>query len=148
MGSFVGTHEYVAPEILSEEGYAGSVDWWAFGILIYEMVVGRTPFKGKSQKETLENIIDVTEEVTFPETSPVGNECKDLICKLLAKDKTQRLQNPLSIKAHPFFRNVAWPRKFLCFPFRFVLLGYSVSVHVAQLFATKSLQSSRHLSIL
>jgi protein-serine/threonine kinase len=111
--SFVGTHEYVAPEIIAEGGYGGSVDWWAFGILLYEMIYGKTPFKGNSQMQTLENILDTTEEVEFPtnETDPaVSDECKDLINQLLAKDVTQRLQNALYIKAHPFFRSVAWPR--------------------------------------
>lgn len=111
--SFVGTHEYVAPEIIAEEGYVGSVDWWAFGILLYEMVYGKTPFKGKIQTQTLENILDITEEVEFPTdeaAQEVSDECKDLLRKLLAKDVAKRLQNPLSIKAHPFFRSVAWPR--------------------------------------
>lgn len=113
--SFVGTHEYVAPEIIAEGGYGGSVDWWAFGILLYEMVYGKTPFKGTTQTQTLENILDTTEEVEFPadELDPdVSDECKDLISRLLAKDVTQRLQNALFIKAHPFFRSVAWPRTF------------------------------------
>ena len=83
--SFVGTHEYVAPEIIAEEGYVGSVDWWAFGILIYEMVYGTTPFRGSTQVQTLENILDITEDIEFPEQVPTSEIFKDLIRKLLAK---------------------------------------------------------------
>jgi protein-serine/threonine kinase len=83
--SFVGTHEYVAPEIIAEEGYVGSVDWWAFGILLYEMIYATTPFKGSTQIQTLENILDVTEEIQFPSNIKISETCKDLIRKLLAK---------------------------------------------------------------
>ncbi|KAJ0411648.1 hypothetical protein ATCC90586_004117 [Pythium insidiosum] len=126
--SFVGTHEYVAPEVIAEEGYVGSVDWWAFGILLYEMVFGVTPFRGATQAQTLENIIDICEDISFPEppkrdgsgaddddaatsiTTPVVSDaCKDLIRRLLDKTVSKRLQNPLHIKSHPFFADVVWP---------------------------------------
>lgn len=107
--SFVGTHEYVAPEIIAEEAYNRSVDWWAFGILIYEMVYGRTPFRGKNQIQTLENILDISEDIDFPLDVPVSENCKDLIQQLLAKTVDKRLQNPLFIKSHPFFEGIVWP---------------------------------------
>lgn len=109
--SFVGTHEYVAPEIIAEEGYVGSVDWWAFGILLYEMIYGTTPFKGSTQLQTLENILDLTDEIDFPTDVEVSAECKDLIRKLLDKTVRRRLQNPLHIKTHPFFKETVWPCK-------------------------------------
>lgn len=108
--SFVGTHEYVAPELIAEEGYAGSVDWWAFGILLYEMLFGTTPFKGDTKTQTLENILDITESIEFPPDVVVSDECKDLLRQLLAKFVPSRLQNPMVIKAHPFFKEVTWPR--------------------------------------
>lgn len=111
--SFVGTHEYVAPEIIAEEGYVGSVDWWAFGILLYEMIYSTTPFKGSTQIQTLENILDLTEDIDFPSEIPVSDCFKDLIRQLLAKHVSRRLQNPLHIKAHPFFKGTPWPREFL-----------------------------------
>ncbi|DAZ94764.1 TPA: hypothetical protein N0F65_011328 [Lagenidium giganteum] len=106
--SFVGTHEYVAPEIIAEEGYVGSVDWWAFGILLYEMVYATTPFRGTTQIQTLENILDISEDIEFPTDVTVSEEFKDLIRRLLAKNVTKRLQNPILIKTHPFFRSVRW----------------------------------------
>lgn len=114
--SFVGTHEYVAPEIIAEEGYVGSVDWWAFGILLYEMLFGRTPFRGSTQVQTLENILDICEEIEFPSDTPVTDECKDLLQQLLAKNVNNRLQNPLHIKSHPFFHGLVWPRTYCHHP--------------------------------
>ncbi|KAB1222721.1 Protein kinase PINOID [Morella rubra] len=55
--SFVGTHEYVAPEVASGGSHGNAVDWWAFGIFIYEMIYGRTPFAAASNETTLRNII-------------------------------------------------------------------------------------------
>lgn len=107
--SFVGTHEYVAPEIIAEEGYVGSVDWWALGILLYEMIYGTTPFKGSTHIQTLENILDLSEEIDFPSDVDVSEDFKDLVRRLLDKTVNRRLQNPLEIKAHPFFRETVWP---------------------------------------
>jgi serine/threonine protein kinase len=42
----VGTEEYLSPEVINATGHNGSVDWWSFGIFIYELVAGSTPFKG------------------------------------------------------------------------------------------------------
>ena len=104
--SFVGTHEYIAPEIISEDGYAGSVDWWSFGVLVYEMVYGRTPFRGPTDMDTLENIVGY--EVVFPKDIKVSDVCKDLLSRLLHKDVACRLTNPVEIKNHPFFKDIHW----------------------------------------
>ncbi|GJW54281.1 protein kinase PINOID [Tanacetum coccineum] len=55
--SFVGTHEYVSPEVASGRSHGNAVDWWALGIFIYEMVYGCTPFAGASNEATLRNIV-------------------------------------------------------------------------------------------
>ena len=47
--SFVGTHEYLAPEIIKGEGHGSAVDWWTFGIFLYELLFGKTPFKGTGE---------------------------------------------------------------------------------------------------
>ncbi|EAZ10736.1 hypothetical protein OsJ_00573 [Oryza sativa Japonica Group] len=62
--SFVGTHEYLAPEVISGQGHGSAVDWWTLGVFMYEMLYGRTPFKGESNEKTLINIIK--QPVTFP----------------------------------------------------------------------------------
>ncbi|KAG0463886.1 hypothetical protein HPP92_019955 [Vanilla planifolia] len=48
--SFVGTHEYLAPEVISGTGHGSAVDWWTFGVFLFEMIYGKTPFKGKTTK--------------------------------------------------------------------------------------------------
>lgn len=65
--SFVGTEEYIAPEVIKGNGHTSAVDWWTLGILIYEMLFGTTPFKGKNRNATFANIL--RDEVPFPEGS-------------------------------------------------------------------------------
>lgn len=65
--SFVGTEEYIAPEVIKGSGHTSAVDWWTLGILIFEMLYGTTPFKGKNRNATFANIL--REEVAFPEHS-------------------------------------------------------------------------------
>ena len=67
--SFVGTEEYIAPEVIKGCGHTSAVDWWTLGILIYEMLFGITPFKGKNRNATFANIL--RDEVPFPEHSGV-----------------------------------------------------------------------------
>ena len=65
--SFVGTEEYIAPEVIKGNGHTSAVDWWTLGILIYEMLFGTTPFKGKNRNATFANIL--RDDVPFPEHS-------------------------------------------------------------------------------
>ncbi|KAK8087054.1 serine/threonine protein kinase- AGC family [Apiospora phragmitis] len=65
--SFVGTEEYIAPEVIKGSGHTSAVDWWTLGILIYEMLYGTTPFKGKNRNATFANIL--REDIPFPEHS-------------------------------------------------------------------------------
>ncbi|ODH15186.1 AGC/RSK/RSK-UNCLASSIFIED protein kinase [Paracoccidioides brasiliensis] len=110
--SFVGTEEYIAPEVIKGDGHTSAVDWWTLGILIYEMLFGTTPFKGKSRNSTFANIL--RDEVPFPESSgspQISNICKSLIRKLLIKDETRRLgarAGASDVKTHPFFRTTQW----------------------------------------
>jgi len=84
--SFVGTAEYIAPEVIQGYGQSSSVDWWTFGILMFEMLYGATPYRGKSQDDTFTQILNG--EIKFPEHHlyPVSSNCKSLIKKLLAHD--------------------------------------------------------------
>lgn len=105
--SFVGTEEYVAPEVVRGVGHSSSVDWWTLGILIYEMIFGSTPFKGSFSDETFSNII--ANGVKFPEDVVVSTECKSLIKKLLKRDPERRLghaNGASDIKRHPWFSNI------------------------------------------
>ncbi|CAI9783474.1 unnamed protein product [Fraxinus pennsylvanica] len=108
--SFVGTHEYVAPEVASGRSHGNSVDWWALGIFIYEMIYGRTPFAGASNETTLRNIIK--SPLTFPTGGPSGlseMHARNLISGLLNKDPSKRLgskRGAADIKSHPFFKGL------------------------------------------
>ncbi|PIN12783.1 putative serine/threonine protein kinase [Handroanthus impetiginosus] len=114
--SCVGTHEYLAPELVSGGGHGKGVDWWAFGVLIYELLYGTTPFKGGSKESTLRNIAS-TRGVRFPvreaeREQPGTAEARDLIEKLLVKDPRKRLgcaRGATDIKRHPFFNGIKWP---------------------------------------
>lgn len=100
--SFVGTEEYVAPEVISGEGHDFAVDWWSLGIVLHELIYGTTPFKGANRKETFHRII--TKE---PELSGATTPLRDLIKKLLEKDPERRIQVK-DIKSHDFFKGVKW----------------------------------------
>ncbi|KAH8907045.1 Serine/threonine-protein kinase nrc-2 [Coniochaeta sp. PMI_546] len=110
--SFVGTEEYIAPEVIKGSGHTSAVDWWTLGILIYEMLYGTTPFKGKNRNATFANIL--REDIPFPDHAgapQVSNLCKSLIRKLLIKDENRRLgarAGASDIKSHPFFRTTQW----------------------------------------
>ncbi|KAL6199464.1 hypothetical protein ACLB2K_029248 [Fragaria x ananassa] len=107
--SFVGTHEYLAPEIVSGEGHGSAVDWWTLGIFIFELFYGVTPFKGVDNELTLANI--VARALELPKEPAVPSVAKDLISQLLAKDPDKRLGSLMgasAIKRHPFFQGVNW----------------------------------------
>ncbi|PSR87027.1 kinase-like domain-containing protein [Coniella lustricola] len=110
--SFVGTEEYIAPEVIKGSGHTSAVDWWTLGILIYEMLYGTTPFKGKNRNATFANIL--REDIPFPDHAgapQISNLCKSLIRKLLIKDENRRLgarAGASDIKVHPFFRTTQW----------------------------------------
>lgn len=86
--SFVGTEEYLAPEVIAGTGHGPEVDWWALGIFIYEMVYGYTPFRGSRRDETFDNILKM--KLSFAAKPTVSPECQDLIAGLLAKDPAKR----------------------------------------------------------
>ncbi|KAF9429082.1 serine/threonine protein kinase, AGC, partial [Entomortierella beljakovae] len=110
--SFVGTEEYIAPEVIKGTGHTSSVDWWTLGILIYEMLFSTTPFKGKDRVATFNSILHT--EVQFPENNGaqiVTANCKSLIRKLLIKEENLRLGSiagASDVKQHPFFKTTNW----------------------------------------
>ncbi|KAL2486283.1 AGC kinase family protein [Abeliophyllum distichum] len=100
--SFVGTEEYVAPEIILGIGHDFSVDWWCLGVMLYEMLYGTTPFKGIDRKETFYLILSTVPNLTG-EVTPL----RDLIGKLLEKEPQKRI-SVRGIKGHEFFKAVNW----------------------------------------
>ncbi|CAN0874910.1 PHOT1 [Linum grandiflorum] len=107
--SFVGTEEYIAPEIITAAGHTSAVDWWALGILLYEMLYGYTPFRGKSRQKTFANILH--KDLKFPSTIQVNVHAKQLMYRLLHRDPKRRLgsrEGANEIKRHPFFKGINW----------------------------------------
>nr|AHZ63812.1 neochrome [Dipteris conjugata] len=108
--SLVGTEEYIAPEIISGRPHSSAVDWWALGILLYEMLYGRTPFCGRNRYKTFMNVL--SKELTFPTSIPVSVAGRQLIAGLLQRDPARRLgtfRGASDVKQHPFFRGIEWP---------------------------------------
>ncbi|KAG0526877.1 hypothetical protein BDA96_06G183600 [Sorghum bicolor] len=107
--SFVGTHEYLAPEIIKGEGHGSAVDWWTFGIFLHELLYGKTPFKGSGNRATLFNVVG--QQLKFPESPSTSYSSRDLIRGLLVKEPQSRLgvkRGATEIKQHPFFEGVNW----------------------------------------
>ncbi|CAL1391342.1 unnamed protein product [Linum trigynum] len=107
--SFVGTHEYLAPEIIRGEGHGSAVDWWTFGIFLYELLHGTTPFKGSGNKATLYNVVG--QPLRFPDSPHVSYPARDLIRGLLVKEPHKRIaykRGATEIKQHPFFEGLNW----------------------------------------
>lgn len=109
--SFCGTAEYLAPEMLIGSGHDHSVDWWALGILLYEMLVGIPPFFHKN-KHRMYFLIKES-PVNFPDPVKHGidisPDARDLIKKLLDKNKKKRLGSQGDVKEilqHPFFSSI------------------------------------------
>nr|ACT35018.1 phytochrome 3 [Plagiogyria distinctissima] len=108
--SFVGTEEYIAPEIISGHLHSSAVDWWALGILLYEMLYGQTPFCGSNRQKTFMKVL--SEELTFPTSISVCLAGKQLIAGLLQRDPAIRLgafRGASDVKKHPFFQGIDWP---------------------------------------
>ncbi|KAG6749247.1 hypothetical protein NC652_032515 [Populus alba x Populus x berolinensis] len=107
--SFVGTHEYLAPEIIKGEGHGSAVDWWTFGIFLHELLYGKTPFKGSGNRATLFNVVG--QQLRFPDSPATSYASRDLIRGLLVKEPQHRLgvkRGATEIKQHPFFEGVNW----------------------------------------
>ncbi|KAI3829145.1 hypothetical protein L1987_03261 [Smallanthus sonchifolius] len=107
--SFVGTHEYLAPEIIKGEGHGSAVDWWTFGVILHELLYGRTPFKGAGNRATLFNVVG--QQLRFPDSPATSYASRDLIRGLLVKEPQHRLgvkRGATEIKQHPFFEGVNW----------------------------------------
>lgn len=103
-----GTPEYLAPEIIQSDGHGKAADWWACGILCYEMLVGYPPFFDESPYGIYEKIL--SGQIHWPRS--IDPLSKSLVKAFLNPDRTQRLGNmiggPQDILDHPWFRGVDW----------------------------------------
>ena len=105
-----GTPGYLAPEIILNKGYGLSIDWWAFGVLLYEMICGVEPFYDDEPIKVYENILKG--KLLF--SSDFDTQSKSLIKHLLEPELSRRygnLKNGVNdIKNHLFFKNMNWDK--------------------------------------
>eukprot|EP00158_Paraphelidium_tribonemae_P006298 Partr_v1_DN27766_c1_g1_i3_m67244 putative AGC YANK protein kinase len=106
--SVAGSMAYMAPEVLEKRGYFATPDWWSLGVILYELLFGRRPFRGKTNDQLTRAITH--ESLRFPNNAEVtmSKECLQVICGLLERDITKRLgagkDNFKLLRDHPWFK--------------------------------------------
>ncbi|CAL8315604.1 unnamed protein product [Lota lota] len=109
----VGTPDYISPEVLQSEGgqgyYGRECDWWSVGVVIFEMLVGETPFYAESLVGTYGKIMDHKNSLRFPVDVEMSRDVRDLISRFLTEREVRLGRSTVDeIQQHPFFKNDQW----------------------------------------
>ncbi|KAF9193460.1 hypothetical protein BGZ51_003264 [Haplosporangium sp. Z 767] len=112
--SIAGSMAYMAPEVLMRKGYLESVDWWSLGVVMFELLFGKRPFRGKSN-ELLTNSI-LRDSLPLPDNADdiISAPCLDVLSKLCERDISKRLgctpEGMDAFKKHPWFHGIEWDK--------------------------------------
>ncbi|XP_060555612.1 G protein-coupled receptor kinase 5-like isoform X2 [Ruditapes philippinarum] len=110
----VGTVGYMAPEVVKNEKYTFSPDWWGLGCLIYEMIEGKAPFRARKEKVKREEVDRRVKEDSETYSAKFSEDCRSICSQLLEKDPKKRLgcieTGAREVKEHLFFKNINFKR--------------------------------------
>ena len=107
--STVGTPDYIAPEVFSQNGYGEEADWWSIGVMFFEMVVGFPPFFSENPSDTCKKIVKWKEHFSIPSDANLSPEAEDFILKMVSPPETRLgIHGVEEIKKHPFFKGIDW----------------------------------------
>ncbi|XP_027454775.2 G protein-coupled receptor kinase 4 isoform X1 [Zalophus californianus] len=109
----VGTVGYMAPEVINNEHYTFSPDWWGLGCLIYEMIEGHSPFRKFKEKVKREEVDRRVRKDTEQYSEKFSEDAKSICKMLLTKNPKQRLGSKAGaaeVKAHPVFKDINFKR--------------------------------------
>ncbi|XP_067088044.1 serine/threonine-protein kinase N1b, partial [Osmerus mordax] len=106
--TFCGTPEFLAPEVLTDASYTRAVDWWGLGVLVYEMLVGESPFPGDDEEEVFDSIVN--DEVRYPNF--LSADAISIMRRLLRRNPERRLgsgeRDAEDVKKQAFFKGMLW----------------------------------------
>lgn len=101
-----GTPAYMAPEVIAKKtGYTATCDWWSLGVVLYELVCGKKPFKGSNRAEMKRNVLSQPLIFRHNVKKCLSENCIDFISSLLDRDPVLRTRR---IKTHPWFQDIDW----------------------------------------
>ncbi len=97
----------IAPEVVNAKQHSYAVDYWALGVIIYELMMGKRPYSGTNRKEYKEKLLSTNVQV---KECPWSDEAKDIINLLLQRKEENRLgsRDNIEVRSHPWFKSIMW----------------------------------------